>query len=78
MTLAKDQHSEEDINMKSGFFLRGRLYGKGEIIFKNSDHYLGNFKGTKRDGYGVMNYNVPRSESDYTNMGVYKGNWKSE
>jgi hypothetical protein len=42
---------------KGGFFLKGRLYGQGESHFKNGDHYIGNFKGSKRNGYGVMTYN---------------------
>ena len=28
----------------SGYFLKGRLYGKGEIKFKNGDSYQGEFK----------------------------------
>ena len=78
MSVSTDPLHKVEKGEKAGFFLRGRLYGKGEIIFKNGDSYVGNFKGTKRHGYGEMSYNAPISSSDYSNMGVYKGNWKNE
>ena len=63
---------------KGGNFIRGRLYGKGEIHFKNGDHYIGNFKGSKRHGMGEMIYNTPKSETDFSNLGTYFGNWNKE
>lgn len=63
---------------KSGNFLRGRLYGKGEINFKNGDHFIGNFKGSKRHGIGEMTYKTPISETDFSNLGTYFGNWSKE
>ena len=77
MSVQIDSQSKEDKDIKTGFFLRGRLYGKGEIHFKNTDHYIGNFKGTKRHGFGIMNFNAPRTDTDYSNLGVYEGNWKN-
>lgn len=78
MSVTVDPSDPDQKALKAGFFLRGRLYGRGEIIFKNGDHYLGNFKGSKRNGFGVMKYNAPGPDEDFTNTGVYKGNWKNE
>ena len=75
MSLTKDKDNAFK-EMKSGFFLKGRLYGKGEIIFKNGDHYVGEFKGSKRNGFGIMKYKWPISDRDYSNLGEYKGKWK--
>lgn len=63
-------------NQETGHFIKGRLYGKGEIRYENSNLYIGNFKGTKRDGYGVMNYNVPTEAEPKT--GTYEGHYKSD
>lgn len=73
----KQSNSEEEPEM-NGHFLRGRLYGKGEIHFKNTDYYIGQFKGSKRHGKGKMIYNQPNSEVDFSNVGTYQGNWSKE
>ena len=77
MSIAKDKSLASKEN-KNGFFLKGRLYGKGELTFKNGDMYVGEFKGTKRHGYGVMKYIWPISDKDYSNLGEYKGEWKND
>ena len=79
MTIAKDQNSsKKNEENKGGYFLRGRLYGRGEINFKNGDFYQGEFKGSKREGYGEMKFNSPLSEVDFSNLGEYQGSWKND
>ncbi|CAI2384134.1 unnamed protein product [Moneuplotes crassus] len=73
-----DRTSDHHQDGGSGHFLRGRLYGKGEIHFKNGDHYSGQFKASKRHGEGTMTYNAPISEVDFSNLGTYYGNWVND
>lgn len=62
---------------KSGYFYRLRLYGKGEIKFKNGNTYLGQFKGGKREGYGEMSFITPPDEFP-SDIGDYKGQFKRD
>lgn len=52
---AKSVKETSDYN-KSGHFMKGRLYGKGEIKYRNGDEYTGFLKGSKRHGDGKMKY----------------------
>lgn len=78
MTVSHDHNDPSFEGIKNGFFLRGRLYGLGEIIFKNGDLYKGQFKGTKRDGYGEMKYLTPVNGLDISELGEYKGHWRQD
>jgi len=59
---------------KGGSFVKGKLYGQGDIIFKNGNVYDGNLKGSKRDGKGKMTYLISETE-DKNDVGEYEGNW---
>jgi hypothetical protein len=65
---------EDEANGETGQFVKGQLYGKGEIRFINGNIYVGLFKATKRDGQGKMVYNIPDESEYYT--GTYIGEWK--
>ena len=62
---------------KSGYFYQLRLFGRGEIKFKNGNTYLGNFKGSKRDGIGEMSYVVGTEDQPFE-IGEYNGKWKRD
>ena len=76
MSLSGENETGEFRN--NGNFLRGRLYGLGELNFKNGDYYKGLFKGTKRDGYGEMRYYTPDHNMDIAQLGEYLGYWKQD
>ncbi|CAI2385350.1 unnamed protein product [Moneuplotes crassus] len=71
MSLEAQSYSEQHGNFK-----KGRLYGMGEIRYENSNIYKGNFKNSKKDGYGIMLYSVPTETESRT--GTYKGQWKRD
>lgn len=62
---------------ESGYFLNARLYGKGEIKFKNGDNYIGMFKDGRRSGYGIMEYQNLKNCFEELDMGSYEGEWKA-
>ena len=74
----KGQKDTDDKEDETGHFLKGKLYGKGEIKLINGNTYNGHFKGSLREGYGEMTY-IMAHESDHESQGgVYKGNWKRD
>ncbi|CAI2385971.1 unnamed protein product [Moneuplotes crassus] len=73
----RGERSASKKDSKSGYFYRLRLYGIGEIKFKNGNTYSGKFKGGKRDGYGEMSYITPLEHCP-KDIGEYKGNWKRD
>ena len=77
MTIANDENTSAKYSKSSdsGVFIKGKLYGRGEIKYKNGNLYVGFLKGLKRDGYGEMVYNEPETEK-LEDLGVYKGYWK--
>ena len=62
----------------NGYFLKGKLYGKGEIKFKNGDTYIGQIKGTKRNGMGIMQFVNPQLNGNKADLGEYIGMWKRD
>ncbi|CAI2364639.1 unnamed protein product [Moneuplotes crassus] len=80
MTVVEDQGSHVDgsIHDKSfvnGYFLKGKLYGKGEIKYKSGDCYVGMLKGTKRHGKGIMTLVTNKLGTDRNDIGEYEGKW---
>ena len=77
MTIANEDNATAKYskNAESGIYIKGKLYGKGEIKYKNGNLYIGFLKGSKRDGYGEMIYYESES-SDIDDKGTYKGNWR--
>jgi len=77
MSLADDQsHNKEDSKkIVNGYFLKGKLYGKGEIKYKNGNCYIGILKGTKRHGKGNMMIITSKNENDRLDIGEYEGEW---
>lgn len=67
---------DDELRGETGFFVKGKLFGKGEIKYVNGNLYIGNFKSTKRDGKGRMVYNFPTDEEPQT--GTYVGQWKRD
>ena len=67
---------EDELGGETGYFVKGKLFGKGEIKYVNGNLYIGNFKSTKRDGKGRMVYNLPCEEEPQT--GTYNGQWKRD
>lgn len=51
-----------------GYFKDAKLFGNGEILYKNRDKYSGQFKNSLRHGEGHMEYFVLKAE--------YTGSWK--
>ena len=72
------QESVANENSKNGHFLKGKLYGKGEIKFKNGNTYIGQLKGTKRNGYGTMQFVNPQIQDDKKDLGEFVGFWKRD
>ena len=69
MTLNNNNSRQYKIgNHSTGYFKYGKLYGKGELLYKNRDKYTGDFKGSLKHGQGHMIYTSLNAE--------YKGNWK--
>lgn len=62
---------------ESGHFYKLKLYGKGEIKFKNGNTYIGQFKAGKRDGEGEMIYMVAPDINKHE-VGDYIGSWKRD
>lgn len=75
---SKVEHDHDGIEGETGSFLKGKLYGKGEIKYMNGNHYIGHLKGTLRDGYGEMTYVSTHEDDNEVNKGVYKGQWKRD
>jgi hypothetical protein len=72
-----DSQEKGKFNKDSGYFFKLKLYGKGEIKFKNGNTYVGQFKSGKRDGEGEMSYIVPPKTSHH-DIGEYSGSWKRD
>ncbi|CAI2381814.1 unnamed protein product [Moneuplotes crassus] len=80
MSLVEEQNNNEDSHhhdksFMNGYFLKGKLYGKGEIKYKNGDCYVGILKGTKRHGKGTMAFVTNKSGTDRNDIGEYEGKW---
>ena len=75
---SKGQKDKDEQDDETGHFLKGKLYGKGEIKFINGNTYIGHFKGTHREGYGEMTYLITHEEDNETQTGIYKGYWKRD
>ena len=81
MTMVDEQekHKEKDgKESDSGYFLKGKIYGRGEIKFKNGDTYVGFLRGTRRHGKGHMSFIVARRNGDRFDIGEYEGNWNRD
>jgi hypothetical protein len=61
-----------------GSFVKGKIDGIGQIVYKNSNYYKGNMKGSKRDGKGMMRYQISENLEIRDDVGVYNGNWKRD
>jgi len=59
----------------NGAFVKGKLYGQGEIKYKNGSVYNGQLKGSKRDGTGKMTYVRSENKDFEDDIGVYEGQW---
>lgn len=82
MTVTNDENAKPGYrkNTDSGTYIKGKLYGKGEIKYRNGNIYLGYLKGSKRDGVGEMIYNETSSrlDGDLDDIGVYKGSFRRD
>lgn len=84
MTLVDDDDHKRNIasdaikDSENGYFLKGKIYGKGEIKFKNGNTYVGILKGTRRHGKGHMTFFTPPKNGFHSDIGDYQGNWKRD
>ena len=63
---------------ESGTFIKGKLFGKGEIKYRNGNIYKGHLKGSKRDGLGHMTYYETENKNYPNDTGVYEGQWRRD
>jgi hypothetical protein len=68
----KQKHGERSDN---GYFLQGKLYGRGQIKYKNGDTYEGILKGTRRHGKGHMSLMTPKRDGDIIDIGEFEGSY---
>lgn len=76
-------NSEDEYgNNLSGFFSRGRMQGKCQIVFQNGDEFIGKFLDGKPNGKGEIKYkksiamqNAYGINSQEFEQAVYRGNF---
>lgn len=56
----------------------GKLFGLGEIKYRNGNTYDGHIKGNLRHGYGKMTYETAIKYNGEYDFGEYKGYWKRD
>lgn len=76
MTMADENKDKK--TKDSGSFLKGKVFGKGEIKYRNGNTYQGFLKGSLRHGYGKMEFETPVFNGDLLEMGMYYGEWKRD
>lgn len=78
MTMINEDKDETTKKKESGYFLKGKLFGKGEIKYRNGNTYQGWLKGSLRHGFGKMVYETGVIIDGFYEIGEYVGEWKRD
>ena len=78
MSMVNDDKEDKAKEKESGYFLKGKLFGKGEIKYKNGNTYQGRLKGSLRHGYGKMSFESAQIIDGIYEVGEYMGQWKRD
>jgi len=78
MSMVNDDKVDKAKEKESGYFLKGKLFRKGQIKYKNGNTYQGRLKGSLRHGYGKMSYETPQYKNGISEIGDYFGEWNRD